>query len=197
MLSGLSQVSDAFTAVNMVRGSGMAAYILLFLIVAGGLLLSVKLVPARRRAVFLSYHRFITAATVILLLIHGAAFFISQYQYLSWADVLIPFWTQRHTWEIAAGIIAVYTMGVLFMTSLRSVMKTIGWGKWRITHYLAFPCYWIALYHSIALGKSNNALFLNYLYPATASIIIALTVLRIWKTVERRKTANENSAGGR
>ena len=195
MLNGLNQSLVIFSAGNMVSGSGQAAYVLLFLIVAGGLLMSMKLIPIRYRAAFLSYHRLISFATLLMIIIHGLAFFIDKNQYLSWADVLVPFWTSHHTWEIAAGIIAVYTMGVIVVTSLRAVMKKLGWENWRLAHYLAFPCYLISLYHSVALGKSGNALFMSVLYPATASIVIALTALRVWKAVERRRTANEGSVG--
>lgn len=195
MYNGLQQSLVIFSAGNMVRGSGQAAYLLLFLIVAGGLLLSLKLIPSRHRAGFLSYHRLISFATLIMILVHGLVFFIDKYQYLTWADVLVPFRTSHHTWEIAAGIIAVYTMGVIVVTSLRTVMKKLGWENWRIAHYLAFPCFLISLYHSVALGKSGNVLFISVLYPATASLVIALTALRVWKAVERRRTANEGTVG--
>ena len=195
MLNGILTNLNIFSVGSMVRGSGLASYILLFLIVAGGLLLSMKLIPTRHRAAFLSYHRLITFASLIMLAIHALAFFIDKYQYLSWADIFIPFWTPHHSWEIAAGIVAVYTMVVITMTSVRSVMKKLGWEHWKIAHYLAFPCYLISLYHSVALGKSSNVLFMSFLYPATTSIIIALTALRVWKAFERRKTANESSVG--
>jgi DMSO/TMAO reductase YedYZ heme-binding membrane subunit len=195
MLTVWNHTLEIFSAGSMVSGSGLAAYILLFLVVAGGMLLSMKLIPVSLRVGFLSYHRLITGATAGMLLIHGVAFFIDKYQFLSLWDVLVPFWTKHHSREIAAGIIAVYTMGMIAITSLRSVMKKIGWGKWRIAHYLAFPCYLLALWHSVALGKSSNALFMLFLYPATVSIIIALTALRVWKAVERRQTANESTTG--
>lgn len=195
MWSAVQHSVDIFSAGNMVRGSGMAAYILLFLVVAGGMMISLKLPPIRWRGGFLVYHRLITIAAMVMLLIHGLAFFIDKYQMLSWADVLIPFWIKRHSGEIAAGIIAVYTMGIITGSSHRSVMKSLGWEKWRKIHYLAFPCYWIALYHSVTLSKSSNALFLSFFYPATAGIVIALTGLRIWRAVERRKSMNEHSVG--
>ena len=195
MFNILQQNLVIFSAGNMVRGSGQAAYLLLFLIVASGLLLSMKMIPTRYRTGFLSYHRLISFATLIMILVHGLAFFIDKNQYLSWADVLVPFWTSHHTGEIAVGIIAVYTMGVIVVTSFRAIMKKLGWENWRLAHYLAFPCYLMSLYHSVALGKSSNALFMSVLYPATASIVIALTALRVWKAVERRRTANESSVG--
>ena len=195
MFNILQQSLLIFSAGNMVRGSGQAAYLLLFLIVAGGLLLSMKMIPSRYRTGFLSYHRLISFASLIMILFHGLAFFIDKNQYLSWTDVLVPFCISHHTAEIAAGIITVYTMGVIILTSFRAVMKKLGWENWRLAHYLAFPCWLMSLYHSVALGKSSNALFMSVLYPATASIVIALTALRVWKAVERRRTENESSVG--
>ena len=191
----LHWAGEFFTAGNIVRGSGLAAYVLLFLIVAGGMALSLQLLSPRQRAVFLEYHRLISISAVLMLVLHALAFFIGKYEFLTWQDVLIPFWTQRHTAEIAVGILAAYMMGALLLTSFRSVMKAIRFDNWRLIHFLAFPCYWMALYHSVALAKSSNSLFLSYVYPSTASLVAGLTLLRIWKLVERRLATNESAAG--
>ena len=191
----LHWAGEIFTTGSIVRGSGLAAYVLLFLIVAGGMALSMQLLSPRQRTVFLEYHRLISVAAVLMLVVHSLAFFLGKYEFLSWQDVLIPFWTKRHTAEIAVGIIATYMMAALIFSSFRSVMKAIRFDNWRLIHFFAFPCYWMALYHSVALAKSSNELFLSYVYPATASLVAALTLLRIWKLIERRFLADESAAG--
>ena len=195
MSNRLSDLLAVISTGDMVRGSGMAAYVMLFFIVSGGLILSLQWVPARQRANFLAYHRLISFSALALLLLHGLAFLIDKYALVPWMDVLIPFWTQRRTLEIATGIIALYTMVALVLTSYRSVMKAIGYENWRATHYLAFPCFLLSFYHSAMLSKSGNALFLSWIYPATASIVVSLLLMRIWKLIERRRSVNENSTG--
>ena len=195
MSNRLSDLLAVISTGDMVRGSGMAAYVLLFFIVFGGLILSLQWVPARQRTNYLTYHRLISFSALAMLLLHGLAFFIDKYAFVSWMDVLIPFWTQHKTLEIATGIIALYTMAALVLTSYRSVMKAIGYENWRATHYLAFPCFILSFYHGAMLSKSGNTLFLSWIYPATASIVISLLLMRVWKLVERRRPANENSAG--
>lgn len=194
-IAWLHWASDIFTASNMVRGSGLAAYTLLFLIVAGGMAISLQLLSPRQRTLFLEYHRLMSISAALMLVVHALVFFIGKYQFLTWQDVLIPFWTQRHSLEIGVGILSTYMMGALFLTSFRSVMQRLHFENWRLIHWLAFPCYWLALYHSVALDRSSNALFLSYVYPATASIVAALTLLRIWKMVERLFAAHESAAG--
>ena len=193
----LAHVLKIFSAENIVRGSGMAAYVLLFSVVAGGMLLSVKLIPDHRRKEFLSYHRVLSLAAIVMVLIHGVAFFIEKYDYLSLKDVLVPFWTKHQPWEIATGIIAVYTMVIIVISSVHCIMKSMGWQKWRIAHCLAFPCHFLSLWHSVALAKTSHIIFLSVFYPATASLLIALALLQGWKTLERRRAASGHITGGR
>ena len=192
-----ARVLEIFSAENIVRGSGMAAYIMLFSVVAGGMMLSVKWIPDRRRNEFLSCHRLLSLAAIVMVLIHGVAFFIGKYDYLSLTDVLLPFGAKHHPWEIAAGIIAVYTMVIIVISSVHSIMKSMGWQKWRIAHYLAFPCYFLSLWHSAALANPSHLMFLSFFYPATASVVIALALLQGWKALERRRAASGHITGGR
>jgi DMSO/TMAO reductase YedYZ heme-binding membrane subunit len=193
----LAHVLEVFSAENIVRGSGMAAYLLLFSVIAGGMLLSVKWIPDRWRKGFLSYHRLLSLAAIVMVLIHGAAFFIGKYDYLALTDVLLPFGAKHQPWEFAAGIIAVYTMVIIAISSVHFLMKAMGWQKWRIAHHLAFPCYFLSLWHSAALAKPSHLMFLSLFYPATASVVIALALLQVWKALERRRAASGNTTGGR
>ena len=192
-----ARVLEIFSAENIVRGSGMAAYLLLFSVVAGGMLLSGKLIPDRRRKGFLSYHRLLSLASIVMVLIHGAAFFTGKYDYLALTDVLLPFGAKHQPWEIAAGIIAVYTLVIIAISSVHFLMKAMGWQKWRIAHSLAFPCYFLSLWHSAALAKHSHTVFLSFIYPATASVVIALALLQVWKALERRRAARGHITGGR
>ena len=195
MLNYLTNIGDVFSAAHIVRGSGMAAYVLLFAVVSGGLLLSLQFLPSKGRANFLAYHKSVSIAAGVMLLVHGLSFFLDKYKYLHWQDVLVPFWTNHKTVEIATGIIAAYILVALVVASLPSVMKAMRYENWRMFHYLAFACFWIALYHGVMLGKAGNELFLSFIYPATASLVTALTLMRIWKIVERWIPADESSAG--
>ena len=179
----------------MVRGSGLTAYLLLFISVAGGLVLSLQWIPAKYRPAFFSYHRLFSQAALLMTLLHALTFFAAKYAAVSWLDMLVPFWAQRHTAEIGVGIIATYIMALLVVTSGQTVMKALRFENWRLVHILSYAAYWLALYHSVALAKSGNALFLNGLYPATVGLVSALTLLRLWKLVGRLQTSHENSAG--
>ena len=179
----------------MVSGSGLTAYLLLFASVVGGLAMSLQWVSSKRRAAFLSYHKLISQAAFLLVFIHALVFFLAKYKILGWQDVLIPFWAQFHRTEIAVGIIAAYFMILLIATSLRIAMRALRFENWRLVHMLSYVCFWLSVYHSAALAKGSNALFLAWIYPATVSLVAALTLLRLWKLGRRLQASDENSAG--
>lgn len=194
MSNWLKIVTDVFSTWHIARGTGLTAYVLLFLITGGGLALSLQLVPPKIRAAFLGLHRNTAVAAVIMLLLHGSILIFDRHVAFSLADVWVPFWASQKTLEMATGIIAFYTLAALVFTSLRSVMKAIGFENWRFTHYLAFPCYVLALYHGIMLGTDSGAPAIRFLYQSTASIILAMTLLRIGKSVGKKVAASENPA---
>jgi len=194
MSNWLTIVTDVFSTWHIARGTGLTAYVLLFLITGGGLALSLQLVPPKIRAGFLGLHRTASIAAAIMLLLHGSILIFDRHVAFSLADVWLPFWASHKTLEMATGIIAFYTLAALVFTSLRSVMKAIGFENWRFTHYLAFPCYLLALYHGVMLGTDSGAPAILILYQSTASIILAMTLLRIGKSVGKKVAASENPA---
>ena len=194
MSNWLAIIPDVFSTWHIARGTGLAAYVLLFLITGGGLALSLQLIPLKARAGFLGLHRTTSIAAAIMLLLHGSILIFDRHVAFSLADVWVPFWASQKTLEMATGIIAFYTLVALVFTSLRSVMKAIGFENWRFTHYLAFPCYVLALYHGVMLGTDSSAPAIRILYQSTASIILAMTLLRIGKSVGKRVVAGENPA---
>ena len=194
MSNWLTIVTDVFSTWHISRGTGLTAYVLLFLITGGGLALSLQLVPPKIRAGFLGLHRTASIAAAIMLLLHGSILIFDRHVAFSLADVWVPFWASHKTLEMATGIIAFYTLAALVFSSLRSVMKAIGFENWRFTHYLAFSCYVLALYHGVMLGTDSGAPAIRFLYQSTASIILAMTLLRIGKSVVRKVAASENPA---
>ena len=192
MSNWLTIVTDVFSTWHISRGTGLTAYVLLFLITGGGLALSLQLVPPKIRAGFLGLHRTASIAAAIMLLLHGSILIFDRHVAFSLADVWVPFWASDKTLEMATGIIAFYTLAALVFSSLRSVMKAIGFENWRFTHYLAFSCYVLALYHGVMLGTDSGAPAIRFLYQSTASIILAMTLLRIGKSVGKRVAASAN-----
>lgn len=194
MLNLIPTLTDVFSTWHIARGSGLTAYVLLFFVTAGGLALSLQLVPAKARAFILGIHRMAAVGVVIFLVLHGMILFFDKHVAFSFADVWVPFWAAHDTLEIATGIVAFYTIAALVFTSFRSIMKAVGYENWRFTHYLSFPCYWLALYHGMVLGTDSGDTFIRILYHGTASIVISLTLLRIWKSIRKKVVANEHSS---
>lgn len=192
MSNWLTLLTDVFSTWHIARGTGLTAYVLLFMVTAGGLAMSLQLIPPKYRAEFLGLHRSSTVAAGVMLLLHATVLLFDRHVAFSPADVWLPFWASNSAVEMAAGIVAFYTLVTLSFTSVRSIMKAIGFENWRFTHYLAFPCYILALYHGIMLGTDSGALPIRLLYQSTVSIILAMTLLRIWKAVGKKVAVGEN-----
>ena len=106
MSNWLTIITDIFSTWHIARGTGLTAYVLLFLITGGGLALSLQLVPPKIRAGFLGLHRTASIAAAIMLLLHGSILIFDRHVAFSLADVWVPFWASDKTLEMATGIIA-------------------------------------------------------------------------------------------
>jgi hypothetical protein len=186
-----------FSAWHIIRATGLTAYVLLFLITACGLLLSMRLLPVRYRSVVISLHGAAALACLFVSVVHVIVLLLNKHMPFSLADVLLPFWTEDPAGEIATGIFAFYVLLIVTISSVSAIMKIIGAKLWRSAHYLAFPCFWFALYHGLTIGTDSNSPFILLLYAVTGGAAILLTLLRTGMFMWKRGIADEYSARGR
>lgn len=98
---------------------------------------------------------------------------------------------------MALGILAFYALLIITITAIPAIIKSLGHKVWRYAHFLAFPCYWAALYHGIAMGTDSGSHLVITLYAFTAGIIVCLTLIGVWKSFEKRGHQYAHSASGR
>ena len=190
----MNELTAIFSSWHIASAACLTAYMLLFLTTAGGLLLRLQTVPDKYRSTITNIHNTIAITGILFTLLHLSALLFDKQIGFSLADVLIPFWSNYQTLESTMGIISLYVMAIMTLTSIPAILKRLGYRAWKSIHHLAFLCYWIALYHSVVLGTDSGNALISTIYIITAFIVVSLIALRIKKSMQSRRSQYAYSA---
>ena len=103
------------------RSSGIVAWALVNAGVLWGLVLSTKLLGKRPRPNWvLDLHRILGGAAVVFTGIHVASIVLDSYVHFGLVDVLVPLASSSHPVAVAWGIVALYLVLAVEVTSLRA-----------------------------------------------------------------------------
>ncbi len=125
------------------RAGGIVAWGLLSASVLWGLVMSTKVKPPRvRPAWMLDLHRFLGGLATIFTGVHIGSILLDSYTHFGLADVLVPFASAWHPDRVAWGIVALYVLLTVELTSLarRYLPNKI----WRRIHVASLPLYGLA-----------------------------------------------------
>ncbi|WP_346353085.1 ferric reductase-like transmembrane domain-containing protein [Azotosporobacter soli] len=193
----LSDVAAAFSTWHIARAAGLTAYLLLFTVTASGLLQSLRLIDAKHRPRLARLHQKSLYSLLLFTLLHALILLFDKHVSFSLADVLIPYWSDAYSWPLALGILAFYALLTIAITTVPAIIKLSGAKLWRYAHYLAFPAYWLALYHGFTLGSDSGNKFVLALYAVTGGLTACLTLLRIGYSLKKRGYYDADTARGR
>lgn len=162
----------------LIRGSGIAAFLLLTTSVAWGLMVSTKLLGRAVKAKGLQWiHESLGLGAVVATVVHLGALWADEFIEFSAVDLLVPGVSEWEPIATALGIVAFWTL--LVVTFSFYVKKWIGQGAWRTIHYLAFGSYAAALAHGVVAGTDTQNPWMAGMYIGSAILVILLTVVRI------------------
>ena len=138
------------------RAGGLVTWGLLLTTIVWGLLLATRVLGRRPApASLLSLHPFLGALAVAFLGVHVGAILLDSYTSFGLVDALVPFTGTWHPAAVAGGIVAMYPVVAIEITSLqRHRMSPRAWRAVHLTAYLAFGC---ATVHMLAAGTDVNA----------------------------------------
>jgi len=162
------------------RSSGIISWSLLALSVLWGLALSTKVFGKRPRPNWLlDLHRFLGGLAVVFAVIHVAAIVADTFVHFGAIDILVPFATDYHPVAVAWGIIALYALLAVEITSL--LRQHLSKQAWRTVHYLSFPLFALATIHLLAVGTDRKTVLLRLLVIVGGGAIVVLTAIRAYK----------------
>jgi predicted ferric reductase len=161
------------------RGSAIVAYILLWLSMIMGLLLSTRLSktwPGPAKA--MEIHQFISLLGLFFVGLHALILMGDEYLAPSLWQVLIPFagFAYKPGW-VVLGQFGLY-LWIMVVLSFY-VRKIIGKKTWRALHFATFLMFLFAMIHGIGAGSDTSAPAMQALYWASAGSMIFLILFRI------------------
>src|SRR5438105_5878218 len=120
------------------RSSGIVAWALVASSVLWGLFISTRAFAGRVRPNWmLDLHRFLGGAGVVFVGVHVLSLVADNYVHFGLVSLLVPFASSWHPAAVAWGIVAMYLLVAVEITSL--LRRNLPPRGWRTTHALAFP----------------------------------------------------------
>jgi predicted ferric reductase len=162
------------------RSAGIVAWVLLSGSVLWGLALSTKVLRGKPRPNWiLDLHRFLGGLALVFTGIHVIAILFDTYVHFGLVEVLVPFTGTWHPIEVAWGIIGLYLLAAVEVTSL--LRKRLSKRVWRATHYSSFPLFALTTVHALAAGTDRTTPLLRAVMILTAVGVVGLTFVRVNK----------------
>ncbi len=160
------------------RSAGVVSWMLLAASVIFGLALSTKALGRRARPNWLlDLHRFLGAAAVVFVAVHVVSIVSDSYVHFGLVEVLVPFTGTWHPAAVAWGIVGLYLLAAVELTSL--LRTRLSKRAWRLTHFLSFPLFVVATVHLLAAGTDRQSLALRVVVGGATAAVAGLTALRV------------------
>ena len=169
------------------RMSAMTAFVLLWLSMAFGLMITNKLArmwPGGPTAFDL--HQYTSLLGLAFGLFHGLILMGDKYINFTLAQIIIPFNSVNYKpiW-VGVGQIGFYLMLIVAFSFY--VRKRMGHTAWRLVHYLSFVAFALSLLHGILSGTDTSATWALGIYWAAGVSLLFLTVYRILASIFKPK----------
>ena len=180
VVARLTQDAQTGTATwDASRAAGFVAYLLLWLSTVTGIALQMRWRPAgTSNNVLVESHRITSVLALSFVFAHVLAIVLDPVVRFSVLDALVPFTSTYRPLQVGAGTLAQWMLvTVLTSTALAGFTR---WSTWRNIHYISFPCYVLSLVHGLTAGSDSAAPVALLIYAATASIIAAVSVARVF-----------------
>ena len=174
------------------RASGVAAYVVLSVVVSLGLTLGGKAQNRRwPRFSVEDVHRFGGLLVGSLIGVHVLAIAADSYLPFSLTQLLVPFTSSYRPVWTGLGIAAAELLVALAVTN--HYRRRLPYRFWRLAHYLNFAVWTFASLHGLMAGTDRGAVWLAILYGVSVATVLMLLLWRFG----RRASPRRDRDGGR
>jgi DMSO/TMAO reductase YedYZ heme-binding membrane subunit len=168
------------------RSAGLVSAALLAASVIWGLALSTAPRGARPRPAWrLDLHRYLGGLSVIFVAVHVLAIMADSYIGFGWVQVLVPFTSTWRPWAIAFGVVALYLLVAVELTSL--ARQRLPRPLWRRLHFLSFPLLVVAEMHLFMAGTDAGS---RPVLGTAVAVNVVIAVLTASRVMQAREAAN-------
>lgn len=161
------------------RGTAVIAYVLLWLSMVLGLLMTNRMTrPWPGPAISNEFHQFISILGMAFVVVHAFILIGDSYIHYSILQVLTPFtsFDYRPFW-VGLGQIGFYLWLVLVISFY--VRKKIGNRAWRLLHFVSFVAFLGAMLHGISSGTDSTEGWMQMIYWFSGGSVLFLITYRI------------------
>jgi methionine sulfoxide reductase heme-binding subunit len=159
------------------RGAGIVSLLLSTAVVCLGLLTALRF--ERRewpRFLTVELHRSIALVSVIFVAIHVVTAVLDPFTELGVFAALIPLASSYRPLDVAFGVISVYLVLAVLLTSL--IRDRLSQRTWRAVHWLAYAAWPMAVSHSVTAGSDA---FAPWMLAIVATCCAAVGGLLVWR----------------
>jgi len=174
------------------RSSGVVAWALIVASAAWGLLLATRVLGRKASpAWLLSLHRFLGALAVTFTVVHVVAIVADEYVDFGLTDVLIPFASSWEPFAVALGIVGMYLLAAVQITSL--LRTHMSQSAWRRVHLLSYALFATTTVHALTAGTDTNALLPTGLAVIFGAAAVFTGATLWWARTEATRQASPAS----
>ncbi len=165
------------------RSGGLVAFTLMAASMIWGLALSGKVRPGKVRPNWiLDLHRFLGGLSVVFVGVHVASIMLDSYTHFGVADVLVPFVSTWKPLAVAWGMVALYLLLAVELTSLARKHLPKKW--WRRIHGASFPMFLLSSVHLFTAGTDSSQPIVIWGTVAAWVVVSAMTAWRIYQALQ-------------
>ncbi|MGQ9928592.1 MAG: hypothetical protein ACUVS4_17210 [Chloroflexaceae bacterium] len=171
----------------LARSSAIVAYILLWLSMVAGLLMTSKLARLWPGGpVAFDLHQHASLLGLAFALFHALILLGDRYIQADLRQILLPFAYGGHQplW-VGLGQIGLYLLALVGLSFY--IKSWIGRGAWRLIHFLSFALFVLALLHGIFSGSDTVNPWIQGLYWASGGSVLFLLCYRILRSGAHRQ----------
>ncbi len=163
------------------RSGGLLSWALLAAAVLWGLALSSRVFGKRPRpAWLLDLHRYLGGLALVFLGVHVVAILLDGYVHFGLSQVLVPFAGTWHPGAVAWGIVGLYLLLAVEITSL--LRRHLPLRVWRRLHFLSFPLFVVATIHAMTAGTDRSTPAMQIAVFSVSGLVVLLALARVFPT---------------
>ena len=161
----------------LARAGGLTAWWLLAGAVLWGLVLSTRIAKGKvTPAWLLDLHRMLGGLALLFTGLHIGAVVADSWVHFGWADVLVPFASQWRPGATAAGVLGLYLLLAVELTSL--AQRKLPRRLWRAVHATSFVLFLSVSLHAVLAGADAGNLGVRI---SGGLMLVAFTFLLIYR----------------
>ena len=162
----------------LTRGTGTVALVLLTVSLALGIAnvrrVRTDTVP---RFVFDAVHRSASMLALAFLVVHIVTSVLDPFAPIRLIDAVLPFASSYRPVWLGLGALASDVLIALVVTSL--LRRRFGYRAWRVTHWLAYACWPVALVHGLGTGSDAKTSWMLLLSAGCVVIVLVAVWVRV------------------